>query len=70
MSKDELDQLVAEGAIERVAADPETARVELTQAQLHVESAAEIAGRDPGAAFSVAYDAIRKAIAAHMRANG
>jgi hypothetical protein len=47
MSQEELDELVAEGAIERVVADPETARTELEQAQLHVESAAQIAERDP-----------------------
>ena len=70
MSQDELDELVAEGAIERVAADPETARIELDQAQLHVETAAEIAERDPVAAFAIGYDAIRKALSAHMRARG
>jgi hypothetical protein len=63
----ELDELVAAGVVERVAADPETARVELEQARLHVESAAEIAERDPVAAFALAYDAIRKALSAHMR---
>ena len=70
MSQDGLDRMVAERALEQVAADPETARIELEQARLHVESAAEIADRDPVAAFSVGYDAIRKAIAAHMRAGG
>jgi HEPN domain len=66
----ELDELVAAGVVERVAADPETARVELEQARLHVESAAEIAERDPVAAFALAYDAIRKALSAHMRDRG
>lgn len=67
MSQEELDALVAEGAIESVAADPETARIELGQARLHVESAAEIAERDPVAAFAIGYDSIRKALSAHMR---
>jgi hypothetical protein len=70
MSQDELDQLLAGGVIEQVASDPETARVELEQAQLHVESASEIADRDPVAAFALGYDAIRKALSAHMRDRG
>jgi predicted metal-dependent phosphoesterase TrpH len=61
MSQEELDELVAEGVIESVVPDPETAQIELEQAQLHVESAAEIAERDPVAAFAIGYDAIRKA---------
>ncbi len=70
MSQEELDALVAEGVIEPVAPDPETARIELEQARLHVESAAEIAERDPVAAFAIGYDAIRKALSAHMRGRG
>jgi HEPN domain len=70
LSQDELDDLVLQRVIERVAADPETAQVELDQARLHVESAAEIAERDPVAAFAIGYDAIRKALSAHMRHHG
>lgn len=70
MSEEELAALVAEGVIERVAVDAETARIELEQARLHVESAAEIADRDPVAAFALGYDAIRKALSAHMRSRG
>jgi len=70
MSQEELDELVAEGVIEPVVPDPETARIELGQARLHVESAAEIAERDPVAAFAIGYDAIRKALSAHMRGRG
>ena len=70
MSQEELDDLVAEGAIERVTPDPETARVEFDQARLHVETAATIAGRDPVAAFAIGYDAVRKALSAHMRQRG
>lgn len=70
MSQDELDRLVASGAIEQVAADPETARTEIEQARLHATSAAELAQRDPVAAFAIGYDAIRKAISAHMRGRG
>ncbi len=70
MSREDLDELVAEGVIEPVDPDPETARIELEQARLHVESAAEIAERDPVAAFAIGYDAIRKALSAHMRNRG
>lgn len=70
MNQEELDDLVAEGAIEQVAADPETARIELDQARLHAETAAEIADRDPVAAFAIGYDAVRKALSAHMRHRG
>ena len=70
MSQEELDDLVAEGAIERVTPDPETARVEFDQARLHAETAATIAGRDPVAAFAIGYDAVRKALSAHMRQRG
>lgn len=70
MSQEELDRLVAGGVIEQVASDPETARVELEQARFHVESAAGIADRDPVASFAIAYDAIRKALSAHMRDRG
>jgi len=70
VSQEELDELVAKGAIEHIVPDPETARIELEQAQLHVESAAAIAERDPVAAFAIGYDAIRKALSAHMRSRG
>lgn len=70
MTQEELDELVTEGVVEHVTPDPETAHVELQQARLHVESAAEIVDRDPVGAFAIAYDAIRKALSAHMRARG
>jgi hypothetical protein len=70
VSQQELDELVAEGVIERVPPDPETAEAELNQARTHVESAAEIAESDPVAAFAIGYDAIRKSISAHMRVRG
>ena len=70
MSKPALDVLIGEGMIERVEPDPDTARQELRAARSHVESAVLIAGRDPTGAFAMAYDAMRKALSAHMRATG
>jgi hypothetical protein len=66
----ELGDLVADGVIERVEADRHAAAHELATARLHLTSAASIAASDPIAAFAVGYEAMRKAIAAHMRCDG
>ena len=56
--------------LEVVEPDPVAAQHELATAQRHVESAARIAPTDPDGAFAVGYDAMRKAISAHMRSSG
>lgn len=70
MGEREIAALVADGVVERVLPDHETALRELATAELHVRSAATLAGSDPVGAFAVGYDAVRKAISAHMRASG
>lgn len=70
MGEGEIGVLVSQRIVERVPADPATAGTELRVARRHVESAALVAESDPTAAFALGYDAIRKAIAAHMRARG
>ena len=70
MSSDEVGALIAEGVVERVQADVAAARRDLIAARTHLESAAAVAGIDPVGAFTLAYDGMRKAIVAHMRANG
>jgi hypothetical protein len=40
------------------------------EAKLHLESASRIAGSDPNGAYHLLYDAARKAVWAHMLANG
>lgn len=70
MTEADLQRLLAENRIERVEPDPETAAEEITTARRHLEAAAEIAELDPTLAFTGVYDAIRKAIQAHMRAHG
>lgn len=70
MSSAAIDALVAEGVIERVSEDVQTGLADLDAARTHLESAAAIAENDPAGAFSLAYDAMRKSIVAHMRANG
>lgn len=70
MGERELQRLLSGGGLERVTPDTETARQEVEAARRHVESAHTIAEADPTAAFAIGYDAMRKAISAHMRASG
>ncbi len=70
MSEEDVQRLLAEKKIEAVEPDAETARAEIATARQHLVSALEIAERDPTLAFIALYDAIRKAIQAHARANG
>lgn len=70
MGEAEVAALLESGDLERVVADPVTAGREIAMAQQHVESASGLAEADPSAAFAIGYDAVRKAITAHMRARG
>lgn len=70
MSEPGVQRLLRDGVIRHVAADEQTARTELATARTHLESAETLSGSDPNAAFQLAYDGARKAIAAHMRASG
>ena len=70
MSRDEIDRLVAGGALRRVTADIEAAERELATARRHIASSRLVAQSDPAGALVLAYDAARKAIEAHLRASG
>lgn len=70
MTEADVHRLLAEKMIRTVRPDPETARVELDVARRHIASAEKIMDDDPTLAFTALYDAIRKAIAAHMRSRG
>lgn len=70
MTEADVQRLLAEHKIEQVEPDPETAREEIATARRHIAAAAEIAELDPTLAFTGIYDAMRKAIQAHMRAHG
>ena len=70
MSTDDVEALLAEGVIVRVVADTEEARRELDAATAHLGGAEAAVNVDPTGAFTLAYDAARKAVVAHMRANG
>lgn len=65
-----LDDLLKEGRIESVEADVAVAKDKLEEAKRHLASAAAIADDDPEGAYSLVYDAARKAVDAHMLANG
>jgi hypothetical protein len=70
MTETDVRRLLAEKRIRTVPPDPETARVELEVARRHIASAEKVVGDDPTLAFTALYDAMRKAIAAHMRSRG
>lgn len=70
MTEADVQRLLAENKLEQVAPDPQTAREEIETARRHIAAAARIAELDPVLAFTGLYDAMRKAIQAHMRANG
>ena len=65
----DLDELVAKRLIEPAAPEaPARVAAELEMAKRHLESVVILRDVDPELAFAGAYDAARKAIAAHMRA--
>lgn len=70
MTVEQLEALVREGAIERVSTDRAAAGRDLAAAEAHLVDLDERARKDPGGAFALAYEAMRKAIVAHMRATG
>jgi hypothetical protein len=65
-----LARLLEKGLVERVERDREAADAMLEEARRHLASATTIAAEDPNGAYQLLYDAARKAIAAHMAANG
>lgn len=70
MSSEELEQLVSEGAVERAPVDRAAALRDFGAAAAHLVSVRTLAAHDPAGAFALAYEAFRKAVVAHMRANG
>lgn len=67
---DDLTGLLAEGWIVAVPPDLRAALADLRAARAHLSGVPLVTDVDPVGAFSLAYDAIRKALVAHMRANG
>ena len=65
-----VEALERSGRISAVEADPETASRQLERARRHLETAKRELELDPDGAYSLLYDAARKAVAAHMLATG
>ena len=63
-------QLVSQGRLEAVAADLAAAWNRIDEAKRHLESSASLAATDTSLAYVALYDAARKALTAHMQANG
>ena len=67
MSRDEVEKLVADGTVRRVARDVEAAERELATARQHIASSLLVRESDPAGALALAYDAARKAIEHGMK---
>jgi predicted nucleotidyltransferase len=63
-----VDELLAGGRLEPVPADLSVARDRLAAARVHLVAAEAIVAVDPDGSLSLAYDAVRKAVTAHMLA--
>ena len=70
MTEADVQRLLTNKKIRRVAPDLETARAEIDVARRHIASAEKIMADDSALAFTALYDAMRKAITAHMRSRG
>ena len=65
-----IADLVAARRLDRVDPDGVRAHAMLEEAARHLAGAAAITTLDPNGAYHLLYDAARKAVAAHMLANG
>lgn len=66
----EVSDLIADGLIERVPVDVGTAGIWLDAAQRHLVAAERVIDVDPEGAYSLQYDAARKALRAIMLSEG
>jgi hypothetical protein len=62
--------MLVEGRIERVAKNSAQAGRMLRSCLQHLETAEQRAGGDPSGSYALLYDAVRKAVAAHMLFHG
>ncbi|MBT2407003.1 MULTISPECIES: hypothetical protein [unclassified Streptomyces] len=65
-----VDALIGRGELERVPASQQAAEAELVRARTHVASARQLAATDPEGAYTLAYDAARRALAAVLQNQG
>ena len=61
-----VDDLLRQGRLEPVVADPDAAQMIVDEAKRHLESAERILDTDANGAYQLLYDAARKAVSAHM----
>ena len=66
----DVPHLLAAGRLEAVPPDLTSARARLARAARHLETSAKLRGQDNDMAYAALYDAARKAVTAHMLANG
>jgi hypothetical protein len=65
-----IDALISGGELERVPASRRAAEAELVRARTHVVSARQLLTTDPEGAYTLAYDAARRALAAVLQNQG
>ena len=65
-----IDAFIRSGALERVPASRQAAEAELVRARIHVDSARKLSATDPEGAYTLAYDAARRALAALLQNEG
>ena len=65
-----IADLLAQGRLERVEPQEEEAGDLIRHANAHLDSARTVVDADAAGAYQLAYDAARKAVVAHMVANG
>jgi hypothetical protein len=65
-----VDALIERGSIEQVPASQEAAEAELARARTHVASARLLLSSDPEGAYTLVYDAARRALAAVLQNQG
>jgi HEPN domain-containing protein len=65
-----IEQMVADGELQRVPPSRRQADRLLDQAHHHLASAAQVRSEDPAGAYALAYDAARKALAAILENQG
>ncbi|MFC6056039.1 hypothetical protein ACFP50_11365, partial [Streptomyces pratens] len=65
-----VDSLISSGELERVPASRQAAEAELVRARTHVSSARRLLTTDPEGAYTLAYDAARRALAAVLQNQG
>ena len=65
-----IEQMLADGELQRVPASRQQAERLLAQARHHLHSATKVQAEDPAGGYALAYDAARKALAAVLENQG